>query len=65
MTLIDMLEESPFCDCGKLCIPSKIHVCSTVIKLQANNVIVMNGSTIFYGDSVYCDEHCRMRYQRI
>lgn len=64
MVLIDMMEENPFCDCGKLCAPSKIHQASCLIQLKANSVIT-NDVAVFPADSVYCSDYCRARYQRI
>lgn len=56
-TLIDIIEESPICQCGALCfsttIQSKFHGCS-----RPGKNIISDQNAIFYTDCVFCSFTC-------
>lgn len=60
MDVIDVLEESPFCDCRQLTAPREIVRCTSALQIKADALIKSNAYV--YGDSVFCDDHCKSTY---
>lgn len=62
--VIMLLEEAPFCQCGKLCLPSPENV------IQCAEDVTLKAPVIHFqvkhipGDTVYCNAFCRFTYQR-
>lgn len=60
MDVINVIEESPFCSCGQLTAQTEIVRFTSSMRIKARDLI--NSSKHVYGDSVYCDDHCKSHY---
>lgn len=63
--IIVLLEEAPFCECGKLCLPTNENISprAKILSLKVSQLDCSKRLDVL-GDVVYCNDYCRSIYQR-
>lgn len=59
--IIDLIEEAPFCSCGKLCMPQNMVPLTGILAPKASQ-IEASGRIVLYRNSVYCNDYCKFLY---
>ena len=62
--LIDLLEESPICPCGKICLLNGDNIVQRtgLLVIKTQHLMSSLGSSAIYADAVYCNEFCKFKY---
>lgn len=63
MFLIDMLDETPLCPCGRLCLTSQIYEKAVAISIRCQNFISNGSATGLIADSVFCSKRCYSKFR--
>lgn len=62
--IIDLLEEAPICECGKLCLPNEFISPTGRCKPKAKELCHDTGRHGLHVYSIYCTEYCKFKYYK-